>query len=68
MRVGRNLITDYYRANRKKTTVVGSRELEVMDFQDESDHCEPFDNLHQKERAERIEIDWILASCHHPIR
>ena len=54
MRVGRNLIIDYYRATRKDTAVAGSQELEVMDFQDESDHSGPFDNLHQKERAEHL--------------
>ena len=54
MRVGRNLIIDYYRATRKDTAVAGSQELEVMDFQDESDHSGPFENLHQKERAEHL--------------
>ncbi len=56
MRVGRNLIIDYYRANRKDTTVAGSQELEVMDFQDDSDRLGPFENLHQKERA-----DYLMA-------
>ncbi len=54
MRVGRNLIIDHYRVARKDTTVAGSQELEVMDFQDRSDHSEPFENLHQKERAEHL--------------
>ena len=54
MRVGRNLIIDYYQATRKDTAVAGSQELEVMDFQDESDHSGPFENLHQKERAEHL--------------
>jgi len=54
MRVGRNLIIDHYRATRKDKVVAGSHELEVMDFQDDSDGSRPFENLYQKERADRL--------------
>ena len=54
MRVGRNLIIDYYRANRSDKTVAGSPELEELELATDTRQPGPFENLHQKERAEYL--------------
>ncbi len=52
MRVGRNLIIDYYRSTKRDKKVAGSDELETLDFAEHSGIAGPFENLHAKERAE----------------
>ncbi len=51
MRVARNLIIDHYRANKRDKQVAGSEELEVLDFEMESQTATPFENLYLKEKA-----------------
>ncbi len=51
MRVARNLIIDHYRANRHEKQVAGSEELEVLDFEQDSQSVSPFENLYLKEKA-----------------
>lgn len=51
MRVARNLIIDYYRATRHEKQVAGSEELEVLDFEQDSQSASPFENLYLKEKA-----------------
>jgi RNA polymerase sigma-70 factor (ECF subfamily) len=51
MRVARNLIIDHYRANKRDRQVAGSEELEVLDFEMESQTATPFENLYLKEKA-----------------
>ena len=52
MRVGRNLIIDHYRAHKREKHVAGSEELEILDFKQESNDPNPFENLYLKEKAE----------------
>lgn len=54
MRVGRNLIIDYYRAHKHDKAVAGSQELEALDFAVDTNQPGPFENLHQRERAEYL--------------
>ena len=51
MRVGRNLVIDYYRAHRREKNVAGSEELEVLDFGADPHTPSPFENLYLKEKA-----------------
>ncbi len=51
MRVARNLIIDHYRATRHEKQVAGSEELEVLDFEQDSQSASPFENLYLKEKA-----------------
>ena len=51
MRVGRNLIIDYYRAHKREKNVAGSEELDTLDFRKESNVPDPFENLYLKEKA-----------------
>lgn len=55
MRVGRNLIIDYYRAHKREKNVAGSDELDTLDFQKDSKSASPFDNLYLKEKATLIQ-------------
>ena len=52
MRVGRNLIIDYYRAHKREKNVAGSEELEVLDLKSDSKNETPFENLYLAEKAE----------------
>jgi RNA polymerase sigma-70 factor, ECF subfamily len=52
MRVGRNLIIDYYRAHKREKNVAGSEELEVLDFGADSHTPNPFENLYMREKAQ----------------
>jgi len=52
LRVGRNLIIDYYRAHKKEKNVAGSEELEVLDLKCSNKKETPFDNLYLSEKAE----------------
>jgi len=52
LRVGRNLIIDYYRAHKKEKNVAGSEELEVLDLKCSGKKDTPFDNLYLSEKAE----------------
>jgi RNA polymerase sigma-70 factor (ECF subfamily) len=52
LRVGRNLIIDYYRAHKKEKNIAGSEELEVLDFGKETGERNQFENLYLKEKAE----------------
>lgn len=54
MRVGRNLVIDYYRAHKRERNVAGSEELELLDFGDTSEHSSPFDSTYQAEKAHLI--------------
>lgn len=51
MRVGRNLIIDYYRAHKREKHVAGSEELETLDFRQDSKNPDPFESLYMKEQA-----------------
>ena len=51
MRVGRNLIIDYYRAHKREKHVAGSEELETLDLRQDSKDPDPFENLYLKEKA-----------------
>ena len=55
LRVGRNLIIDYYRAHKREKNVAGSDELDTLDFQKDSKSASPFDNLYLKEKATLIQ-------------
>jgi RNA polymerase sigma-70 factor (ECF subfamily) len=55
MRVGRNLIIDYYRAHKREKHVAGSDELETLDFKTDSPTPDPFENLYLKEKASLIQ-------------
>jgi RNA polymerase sigma-70 factor (ECF subfamily) len=55
MRVGRNLIIDYYRAHKREKNVAGSEELDTLDFQKDSKVPDPFENLYLKEKASFIQ-------------
>ncbi len=52
MRVGRNLIIDYYRSHKKEKNVAGSEELEVLDIKCNNRETTPFDSLYLREKAE----------------
>lgn len=52
MRVGRNLVIDYYRAHKREKHVAGSEELEVLDFGADPHRPSPFENLYLREKAE----------------
>jgi RNA polymerase sigma-70 factor (ECF subfamily) len=52
MRVARNLIIDFYRANRHDRQVAGSEELETLDFAQEASRASPFENLYIREKAQ----------------
>ncbi|MEJ2076966.1 MAG: sigma-70 family RNA polymerase sigma factor [Acidobacteriota bacterium] len=52
MRVGRNLIIDYYRAHKREKNVAGSEELEVLDFGADPHTPNPFENLYLREKAQ----------------
>ena len=52
MRVGRNLIIDYYRSHKKEKNVAGSEELEVLDIKTSNKKATPFDNIYLREKAE----------------
>ena len=52
LRVGRNLIIDYYRAHKKEKHVAGSEELEVLEFGKETQARNQFENVYLKEKAE----------------
>lgn len=54
MKVGRNLIIDYYRAHRREKNVAGSEELEVLDLDCSGKLDSPFDNLYLREKAEYL--------------
>jgi RNA polymerase sigma-70 factor (ECF subfamily) len=55
MRVGRNLIIDYYRAHKREKNVAGSDELETLDFHTDGGAPNPFENLYLKEKASLIQ-------------
>jgi RNA polymerase sigma-70 factor (ECF subfamily) len=55
MRVGRNLIIDYYRAHKREKNVAGSEELETLGFQQDAKAPDPFENLYLKEKASLIQ-------------
>ncbi len=55
MRVGRNLIIDYYRSHKKEKNVAGSEELETLDFQTDAKAPDPFENLYLKEKADLLQ-------------
>jgi len=52
LRVGRNLIIDYYRAHKKERNVAGSEELEVLEFDRELQDRNPFETVYLQEKAE----------------
>jgi len=56
MRVGRNLIIDYYRAHKREKNVAGSEELDTLDFHKDSDIPGPFENLYLKEKASLLQL------------
>lgn len=51
LKVGRNLIIDYYRAHKREKNVAGSEELEVLDLNCDSSRETPFENLYLSEKA-----------------
>lgn len=55
MRVGRNLIIDYYRAHKRERKVAGSDELDTLDYHTDSESPDPFQNLYLKEKASLIQ-------------
>lgn len=55
MRVGRNLIIDYYRSHWREKHVAGSEELEALDFGPHLQDGSPFETV---ERREQIELLW----------
>ncbi|HRR25701.1 MAG TPA: sigma-70 family RNA polymerase sigma factor [Acidobacteriota bacterium] len=50
MRVGRNLIIDYYRAHKREKSVAGSDELEALDFGPNHQQPTPFENVDRQEQ------------------
>jgi len=62
MRVGRNLIIDYYRAHKKEKHVAGSEELETLDLQKTPNTPDPFENFYLKEKARLIQEGLELLS------
>lgn len=54
LRVGRNLLIDYYRAHRRERQVAGSQELETLEFTEHSNIPSPYESLQARERAEFV--------------